>query len=282
MNKGMGNHLLAFNMRDLPNEVKKFLTDTFPQQQVEASYELTDGLSNKNYLLVIEQEKYVLKLYQSTFPKQSLLIQTQLSQLCDNVQKVVAWDQTTKSAIFNYIEALPQDSDKGAITHLTNTLAHIHQLVVNNTSAVLNLKEALNSLGLLFKQKFSHEFDFGIRALSIFPVDIGFCHNDLVKENCIASDAGMVVIDFEYASRGDIYFDLAALVTSFELKEEQIMNVLQAYYIQKKQAMPSYANRKLTAFRVVYLLLCIAWYEERGEAEKAASHIEQLKAMEIN
>jgi len=102
----MGSHLLAFNIRDLPNEVEKFLKDTFPQQQVEASYEFTDGLSNKNYLVVIEQEKYVLKLYQRTFPKQSLLLQTQLSQGCDNVQKVVAWDQTTKSAIFNYVEEL--------------------------------------------------------------------------------------------------------------------------------------------------------------------------------
>ncbi|MAD90644.1 MAG: hypothetical protein CMK64_13140 [Pseudoalteromonas sp.] len=281
MNKGMGSHLLAFNMRDLPSGVEKFLKDTFPHQQVEASYELTDGLSNKNYLVVIEQEKYVLKLYQGTFPKQSLLLQTRLSQGSDNVQKVVAWDQTTKSAIFNYVEALQQDLDKDAIVHLTHILAQIHQFAVNNTSTVLNLKQALNSLHQLFKLKFTREFDFAIGSLSKFPEDIGFCHNDLVKENCIVSDAGVVVIDFEYASRGDIYFDLAALVTSFELKEDQIMNMLQAYYIQKKQIMPSYASRKLTAFRVVYLLLCIAWYEERGEAEKAASHIEHLKAIEI-
>lgn len=277
----MACRLLACDFKDLPKRVWAFLSETFPQRQVNACFELTKGLSNNNYLLVIEQEKYLLKSYQSTFPAQSLVLQSKLATNITNVQEVVAWDKDAKLALFNYVDEFESHIEDKAIAQLIRTLALIHQFSFASISPSLNLTDALDNLPPTFKQKFNSEFKFSRSSLAQFPEDIGYCHNDLVKENCIASETGFVVIDFEYAAYGDVYFDLAALVSSFELTALQINSMLNTYYAQKNLQIPAYAKDKLTVYRMVYSLLCIAWYEEQGEAEKAASHIEQLKSIGV-
>lgn len=49
---------------------------------------------------------------------------------------------------------------------------------------------------------------------------MGFCYNDLVKENIIVNELGMFLIDFEYVKSNDVYFDLVVLVVSFVLNDE--------------------------------------------------------------
>ena len=109
------------------------------------------------------------------------------------------------------------------------------------------------------------------------PKDMGFCHNDLVKENIIVNESGMFLIDFEYAKSNDVYFDLAALVVSFGLNESQQLQLLKNYQscvCEHREF--NLSLEKLAAFHAVFLLLCICWYEQRGAMDKVVPLLTQL------
>ena len=109
------------------------------------------------------------------------------------------------------------------------------------------------------------------------PKDMGFCHNDLVKENIIVNNSGMFLIDFEYAKSNDVYFDLAALVVSFQLNTEQQQALLEQYRtLVSAHHEFTLSLNKLAAFQGLFLLLCICWYEQRGAMDKVAPLLVQL------
>jgi len=272
-------HLQAYNFQNLPDEVREFVAESFAFRQVKACYQITSGLSNHNYLIVVEQNKYLLKLYQNGFPSPSLAFQSLLATSESRIQQVIRWDEYLKVALFTYIDEAAENIDKKRLCNLVETIAAVHQQPLVNLPVSLDLINALSDLSASFKQRFHSELECCLRSLDSYPKELGCCHNDLVRENIIATAAGVVVIDFEYAAISDVYFDLAGLVTSFQLKNDEIVWMLNIYYGSKGIAVPDYAIEKLRVFRIAYLLLCISWYDVRGEVEKATSHTLQLKRL---
>jgi thiamine kinase-like enzyme len=56
------------------------------------------------------------------------------------------------------------------------------------------------------------------------------CHNDLLPANLIDDGHRVWVIDWEFAGRGDRFFDLGALAANSEFDEEQELLLLTAYF----------------------------------------------------
>ncbi len=56
------------------------------------------------------------------------------------------------------------------------------------------------------------------------------CHNDLLPANLIDDGRQVWIIDWEFAGRGDRYFDLGALAANSEFDEEQELLLLTAYF----------------------------------------------------
>lgn len=275
----MAYHLRAYSFQNLPDEVREFVAESFAFRQIKACYQITSGLSNHNYLIVVEQNKYLLKLYQNDFPSPSLAFQSLLATSESRIQQVIRWDEYLKVALFTYIDEAAEDIDKKRLRNLVETISAVHQQPLVNLPVSLDLKLALSDLSTSFKARFDSDLEYCLHSLESYPKELGCCHNDLVRENVIASEAGVVVIDFEYAAVGDVYFDLAGLVTSFQLTHDEIVWMLNIYYGSKGIAVYDYAIEKLRCFRIAYLLLCIAWYDARGEVEKATSHALQLKRL---
>ena len=269
----------AFNFQNLPDEVRGFVAESFAFRQVKACYQITSGLSNHNYLIVVEQNKYLLKLYQNDIPSPSLAFQALMAKLGTGIQEVIRWDECLKVALFTYIDEAAEDIDKKRLCNLVETISAVHQQPLVNLPISLNIKHALSDLSVSFKELFNSELECCLRLLDSYPKEKGCCHNDLVRENMIATAAGVVVIDFEYAAVSDVYFDLAGLVTSFQLTNDEIVWMINIYYGSKGIAVPDYAIEKLRGYRIAYLLLCISWYDARGEVEKATSHTLQLKCL---
>jgi hypothetical protein len=62
------------------------------------------------------------------------------------------------------------------------------------------------------------------------PTPWVFCHNDLVKENCLFDAQGKpLVIDWEYAEKHNPWFDLATVILHFELSQTQSIVFLESY-----------------------------------------------------
>ncbi len=56
------------------------------------------------------------------------------------------------------------------------------------------------------------------------------CHNDLLASNLIDDGATIRIIDWEYAGRGNRFFDLGNFAVNFQLTDDQERAFLQAYF----------------------------------------------------
>ncbi|QTL35847.1 phosphotransferase [Pseudoalteromonas viridis] len=237
--------------------LRELIKHAFPYLTISTLCPLNKGLSNKNYYLEQAQQGYLLKHYSSVLPTLALEAQSQLAKL-GVAQPVVDFDTKTRLALFEFViegdEVISLDDQLLAQLHTLHgfELPQIGQLDLSG--ALLEAGRVLDcspQLALLAQQ------------LAQFEADICFCHNDLVKDNILATPQGPVFIDFEYAQYNDRYFDLAALCVSFSLSVGEAVHMLKRYYRQAKLPCPDYALDKLSCYVRAYLWLCIAWYQQR-------------------
>ncbi len=81
------------------------------------------------------------------------------------------------------------------------------------------------------------------------------CHNDLLPANFIDDGATIRIIDWEYAGRGDRFFDLGNLAVNAEWNEQEEADFLRAYF---GQARPN-DLRRLRLMRLVSDLREAMW-----------------------
>jgi aminoglycoside phosphotransferase (APT) family kinase protein len=82
------------------------------------------------------------------------------------------------------------------------------------------------------------------------------CHNDLLRENMIDTDRGLIAIDWEYGRLGDPAFDLAVFVRTYDLDDELTRQLLTAYGDVS-------LRERVDAYRELYALIDILWWQIR-------------------
>jgi thiamine kinase-like enzyme len=100
------------------------------------------------------------------------------------------------------------------------------------------------------------------------------CHHDLVAGNILwpmRTGALPVLIDWEYAAMGDLFFDLACL-----LEEHKHLALSEVELLQKYGVDPQCAP-KLRVYRAVYSALAAAWARCRGLSN--ASQLAYIEAL---
>ncbi|MFY8327693.1 phosphotransferase [Pseudoalteromonas sp. ZZD1] len=244
-----------------------------PQLNILSSERLHSGLSNDNFLVRTGNCAYLLKCYRDHWPQVGLAAQATFA--TQQVCPAPMWtDKANRLAIFEYIEG---DIAQGSYTaKLINKLVRLHQHTVSTEPMDIKYELDYYRNSALY-QSYQQTVEASLEYIYSQPRDDGFCHNDLVKENIIANSSGMYLIDFEYAKSNDVYFDLAALVVSFELNLKQKMALLNTYQCCLSQGHPfNFSIEKLKHYQVVFLVLCICWYHERGVKEKVEILDKQL------
>lgn len=56
------------------------------------------------------------------------------------------------------------------------------------------------------------------------------CHNDLLNSNFLLHDGRVMIVDYEYAGMGDVFFDLGNLSVNNDFDEEADLALLEAYF----------------------------------------------------
>lgn len=153
-------------------------------------------------------------------------------------------------------------------------LTQVHQLYQqkpNNNWPQLNLVEHIldyqNQLPAQSRGQFKQSIDYLVPRLSQLeqPV-LGLCHHDLNPKNLITeSDDSIVILDWEFAAVGDVYFDLACFVVEHLLTTTQTDIWLQDYwqvYNQKNSNNPhKFDNDKFNLYKQSYQLVCDLWHQ---------------------
>lgn len=75
--------------------------------------------------------------------------------------------------------------------------------------------------------------------------DRGLCHGDAYANNCMLSPKGLILIDWEFAGMGDIFYDISA--ASISCPAEQVQEFLHLYFGEQRDD----AMEKLHAIRYV-------------------------------
>ncbi|WP_233525184.1 phosphotransferase [Pseudoalteromonas sp. NC201] len=253
-------------------EKLKVKVDTVFKVSAERLEKLTKGVSNNNYLMVSKGESYLLKCYSHGIPTEALKAQNELAQQ-GITSKVLQYDLRTRMALFTFMPEVCAEPKLN--TALLAQVIQVHSLELE-VYEVLDLAGYVQAIDK--ELRYLVDIAWLIESLASLPVDQAFCHNDLVMSNIIQTPEGGRLIDFEYACHSDIFFDLAALVCSFSCGVEEALTVVESYFSLKRQAMPSYAQAKLTVFCQIYLIVSIQWYEQRGvmiEPEKLRQLLKQ-------
>jgi len=92
------------------------------------------------------------------------------------------------------------------------------------------------------------------------------CHNDLVAPNILETPVGIRILDWEYAARGDPFFDLATLCEDQGLNSLDRQQLLLAY-----GEIGDAAIERLYRTRVLYRLLSVLWFLLRHRSAKPES-----------
>ncbi|MEO1080518.1 MAG: choline/ethanolamine kinase family protein [Pseudomonadota bacterium] len=96
------------------------------------------------------------------------------------------------------------------------------------------------------------------------PVNDCLCHNDLLRANRVHDGQRLLAIDWEYASLGDPYFDLAN--AAWELTAVRQVELLHHYLGRREE--PREAQRFADQLRMQAAISC-CWHDVRGQSELA-------------
>ena len=68
------------------------------------------------------------------------------------------------------------------------------------------------------------------RAFGRAPITPRPCHNDLLNANFLVKDGRVLIVDYEYAGMGDLFFDLGNLSINNGISEDAQMLLLELYF----------------------------------------------------
>jgi thiamine kinase-like enzyme len=260
------------------NEIAQLCSGFLAPANIVSSEKLHNGFSNNNYLIKSKQQHYLLKCYKAHWPTIALTAQKQLSR--DDICPSPIWlDKANKRAAFHYIQGTTV-TEHIVPPQLVSKLIKVHNYPIKTT--VMDLEHALNLYkNTLIYKEYDTQLTNALAAIREMPVTLGFCHNDLVKDNIIVNGDKTYLIDFEYAQSNDVYFDLAALVVCFNLTQSAQSQLLTEYQSKNESREGFYlSQQKLGYYTLFFLILCIGWYEQRGITNKGAELRAQLKNLE--
>ncbi|MCF6207093.1 MAG: phosphotransferase family protein [Sulfurovum sp.] len=134
------------------------------------------------------------------------------------------------------------------IARLAKTLGKLHRLPVSDIPSSVDLRQLIKIKTPEVKEAFE--------TIEAYPKENVLCHNDLNPLNLLWSTEKIILIDWEFAGVNDRYFDLASVCVEFRFEEEAEKQFLLEYFKGN-----DYSLEKLYAYKVLYRVLCEAWFE---------------------
>jgi len=208
---------------------------------------LSGGLTNENYLLFANGNKYVLRV-----PGQgSEVMINREDELANSIQtskagvspKVLKSVQPDYAMVLEYIEGEvmhPETvaDDDNKIKKIGKALKKLQtSATFKNKTYVFDLMRKYYQMCREVQAFLPHDFDW-IRqlmdeienAMETNKPELVPCHNDLLSENFIIDpDDKLWIIDWEYAGLNDPYFDLGDVCVEHPLTDEQEKLLLKSY-----------------------------------------------------
>ncbi|MBT8130919.1 MAG: phosphotransferase family protein [Gammaproteobacteria bacterium] len=235
--------------------------DVWPDEKTRVRQRLGDGPTNETWLVTCDQEPFVLRLVKPFAATVGLSLEDEL-QIVQAAQRenltpaIVAACNKRGIVLRRYVEGriwnVNDVRDKKQLARLAHTVKKIHDLECE--ARPMDLRSTLESYAKLSSDPESGKWlDTALNQLNrISARDPVVCHNDLTAANIIdysnatkngsalwngdtsGSEAlvdndAILLLDWEYAARGDPLFDLAVVIVHYDLDVSMTGYFLSAY-----------------------------------------------------
>lgn len=220
----------------------------FENKEIEV-FELLEnqGYCNENYLLKAEDQKYLIRKFKLENDRKFEFKAQKLAYEKNIAAKPILLDEENSLMICEFLDGKHKIVlDKYDLKKLAQALRELHSIKLN--AKPLNLENTLTPKSKETKQAFV--------TLEKYKVEEVLCHNDLNPKNILFTDE-VKLIDWEFTSVNDRYFDLASVCIEFDLDNKDETYFLEHYFDISEEIY----KEKLSGYKAIYKALCEQWFE---------------------
>lgn len=241
--------------------------------------ERIDGLTNTNYRVTVDGERFVLRVSGQNTARLGINRQHELAALraasaAGIGPQVTAFLLPEGHLVTRWVEGVHWGVDEYRtpenVRLLTETVRRIHALPATGAEfSPFRRAEAFRQTARSLNVSMPAGLDHFLETMRMVERDQKndpsdwrrFCHNDLVSVNYLVQprEKTIVVLDWEFSGLGDIYYDLATVVYTHDSDgpiPPELEDVMLAYYFGK---VTSFQRRRLLGMKYMLMLFTGMW-----------------------
>jgi thiamine kinase len=257
-------------MRPTPHEIIVRIPDWTHAQQI-SSERLPGGMTNRNYLITVDGQRFVLRVSGPNTTLLGINRSTEHAIIRAAAQigiapEVVYGIEPEGHLVTRFIlgrKLSREDTRRPEVSYqLAQLLKRIHALpAVDATFSPFRSIESYSAAVAQLGSSLPVNFEWFLEQMYAIeqaerrhPAPVCLCHNDFVRGNLVY-DTTITVLDWEYAGMGNIFFDLATVVLDNRFSADQERWFLECYFGTIRLEF----SEHLTRMKRIWLLCEAVW-----------------------
>lgn len=257
-----------------PENLKAHLRTVFPDRNVDGARIIPiGGMSNKNFKVELDSGEYVLRVpgngAEGMVERRNEEVNSMLGCRLGINPEILYFNDKTGIKLAKFVRSaetlnaatVQRTDNMRKIVEIFNIL-HRSKVRLNNE---FNIFHEIEKYENLLEGRDMYEGWESVRKavmglqdyLNELGVSLKPCHNDLVAENFIKDEKGMIyLIDWEYSGMNDPMADFASLFLESDFSDDNVDYMLHAYF---NGEIPEYTKEKIAVYQILWDYLWAVW-----------------------
>jgi len=208
---------------------------------------LGGGITNRNFRVDVGDETFVVRLSGKDtellgIDRDAERLATKAAHEAGVAPEVVAFLPDHRALVTRFVEAKPlppEDLERQEVlAAVVESIRAIHRMkpvpsTFDAFGVVRDYRDTAEMHGVRAPAAYREALEVADRIAVAFgerPMPQRPCHNDLLNANFLVRDGRVVIVDYEYAGMGDLFFDLGNLSINNGISEDAQERLLELYF----------------------------------------------------
>lgn len=263
-------------------DIKKWIADFFQTSDFKLE-ETNKGLTNKNYLLRIHQQQYMVRVpYEDAHhivERSHEGIAMQLIKGHDFDCETFYFDPIHGIKISHYlpnVKEYQECDDPFKIEKVALLLKRFHGLNLQSKECFYPYQRYLKYKNNVNTPLYDLSmYEESMQVTSESPCVMCLCHNDLVSGNLLFDDQKTYLIDYEYAANNDPLFDVISFLSENDIFDS---NLRERFYQTYFDDFDDHIRKRLINWEIFQDVLWCTWAMMMYESRKESIYLDIAKA----